>query len=324
VRFRGRKPHRVPVEKFDVTTSQWVDVDTAATHDRDELTLATFNVWYDGFHAEQRYLAIAELLSRRAPDIMVFQEVTAPALDVLLTQPWIRGHYFQAGAVGEGVGNYGMLILSRFPIAGATYTSLPTHQYRGFLQADVMVDGVHEVVCCIHLDSGKSSARMRARQLRTIFRALESTENAVLLGDFNMRDDENPRIVAPYCDIWPTLRPDDGFTEDTSINLMLLDKTGKTRQVRFDRILVKGHAWSAAQVELIGTEPVAPTDLRVFPSDHFGVACRLVRNRSISNRRIPGLDADADDSEAGVAIEAADERSGSRRAYSWRFGSRLR
>ena len=257
---------------------RWTDVDTAGTHDRDELTLATFNVWYDGYHAEQRYLAIAEHLSRRAPDIMVFQEVTAPALDVLLTQPWIRGHYFQSAVVGGSLGNYGMLILSRFPIAGATYTSLPTHQCRGFLQADVLINGIHEVVCCVHLDSGKASARMRARQLRTVFRALHSTENAVLLGDFNMRDDENRRITLPYHDIWPSLRPDDdGFTEDTSINLMLLDKKGKDRQVRFDRVLLKGHGWSPAHIELLGTEPISPAHPRVFPSDHFGVACRLIR-----------------------------------------------
>ena len=55
----------MPVGRFDATTGQWTDVDAAGAVDRDELTLATFNVWNDPKHAEERYLAIAELLSRR-------------------------------------------------------------------------------------------------------------------------------------------------------------------------------------------------------------------------------------------------------------------
>jgi hypothetical protein len=51
----------------------------------------------------------------------------------------------------------------------------------------------------------------------------------------------------------------------------------KHRHVRFDRILVKGPAWSPASVALLGTEPVSGALPRVFPSDHFGVRCRLVR-----------------------------------------------
>ena len=96
--------------------------------DRDELTLSTFNIWFDSKHAEQRYLAIAELLSRRTPDIMVFQEVTPAALDVFLAQPWIRDGYLRVAVVGGDVGDYGMLMLSRLPISRVTYTRLPTRQ----------------------------------------------------------------------------------------------------------------------------------------------------------------------------------------------------
>ena len=76
----GRR--NVPVGKFDVTTGRWTDIQAAGGVDRDELTLTTFNIWFDGYHAEPRYLAIAELLSNRAPDVMVFQEVTPAALTV--------------------------------------------------------------------------------------------------------------------------------------------------------------------------------------------------------------------------------------------------
>ena len=102
----------------------------------------------------------------------------------------------------------------------------------------------------------------------------------MLLGDFNMRDAEDGRITAPYCDVWPALRPEDaGYTEDTSINLMRLDARNKKRHVRFDRVLLKGTRWRAASIELLGTKPISLALPRVFPSDHFGVACRLVEAR---------------------------------------------
>ena len=75
----------------------------------------------------------------------------------------------------------------------------------------------------------------------------------MVLGDFNMRDAENARIAAPYCDVWPTLRPDDdGFTEDTSINLMRYDMKDKHRHVRFDRVLAQGPPLDGDRNRIIG------------------------------------------------------------------------
>jgi len=255
----------VPVENADAATSVGLD----------ELTLTTYNVWNDPEHAADRYRAIAALLSERKPDVMVFQEITPTAAEVLLTAKWIRDGYAHVAVVGGDAGDYGMLMLSRVPLAGVSYTRLPTRQSRGFLQAELEIDGSQLAVCCIHLDSGKRSSRLRGWQLRRIIRSLRATENAVVLGDFNMRDAENSRIGSPYLDVWPALRPDeDGFTEDTSINLMRYDMKDKHRHVRFDRVLLKGD-WRATEIELLGTEPIAADRPRVFPSDHFGVQCRI-------------------------------------------------
>jgi tyrosyl-DNA phosphodiesterase 2 len=270
------RPRNVPVEEFDARTARWTEVEPAATVDRNELTITTYNVWNDSKHAEDRYLAIAELLSRRSPDIVVFQEITPTAFEVFLEQPWIRESYLRAAVVGGDAGNYGMVVLSRLPVSRVTYTQLPSRQSRGFLQAEIAVNGARIVVCCLHLDSGKSSRRLRWWQLRRIFRAHRSVEDAVLLGDFNMRDDENHWIAAPYCDVWPALRPDEnGFTEDTSINLMRYDMKDKHRHVRFDRVLLKSRKWAASEIQLLGKEPISEELPRVFPSDHFGVECSL-------------------------------------------------
>ena len=273
-----RRRRRVPVGTFDAKSNRWIDGSACGAVTLDALSITTFNSWFNDYHAEQRYLAIADLLSRSAPDVMVFQEVTPTALEVFLAQPWIREGYRRAEVTGGALGNYGMLLLSRLPIDRVTYTRLPTRLARGFLLADFTVNGRAVVVAAIHLESGKASTRLRARQLRRIFRTLRRSENAIVAGDFNMRDAENGEIRAPVRDVWTVLRPhDDGFTEDTSINLMRLDSKDKHRQVRFDRVLLKGDAWVPTHVELLGTEPISSTLPRVFPSDHFGVRCDLAR-----------------------------------------------
>jgi tyrosyl-DNA phosphodiesterase 2 len=268
----------VPVTSFDAVAGQWRNADASGTDDRDELTVTTFNIWNDPHFAAERHLAIVELMSKHRPDIMVFQEVTQDALEILLAHPWVREHCFCAAVTDHGVGSYGMLLLSRLPLRCVGYTRLPSRMSRGFLQAEVIAGGTRTVVCSVHLDSGKAAARLRGRQLRRVFRTLRSVDDAVVLGDFNLRDAENEQIVAPFVDVWPALHPHEpGYTEDTSINLMRLDSRSKHRHVRFDRVLLKGPTWAAASIDLMGTEPLSGALARVFPSDHFGVRCRLVR-----------------------------------------------
>src|SRR5262245_19536424 len=112
-RFVFFRRRTVQVATYDPATNSWNRVDDAGAVDRDELTLATFNVWFDSYFADERYRTIAQLLSREAPDVMVFQEMTASALSILLAEPWVREHYRSAAVVGGRVGNYGMLMLSR-------------------------------------------------------------------------------------------------------------------------------------------------------------------------------------------------------------------
>ena len=275
-----RRHVALQVGRFDANAEDWRAVDDDRAVDRENLTVATYNVWFNELHAQQRYRAIADILSRELPDVMVFQEVTESALEVFLAQPWIRSRYYRVAVVGDRVGNYGMLMLSRLPIQRATYTQLPTKLSRGFLTAEFTINGVDQKVVSVHLESGKSGQHLRARQLSNLSRAFRNDDNVVLLGDFNMRDDEDHLLDPHYRDVWPSLRPEEpGFTEDTSINHMRYDMKDKHRHVRFDRVLVKGSAWRANEIELLGREPIALSLPRIFPSDHFGVVCHLAAQR---------------------------------------------
>ncbi|AQA03311.1 hypothetical protein BVC93_13795 [Mycobacterium sp. MS1601] len=271
-----RNPKTLPVGAYDSREGRWRDHPDHRLGDCAELTVATYNIWFNDLYATQRYRAIATLLADEQPDVMVFQEVTPAALDILLAQPWVREQYRRVAIVGAALGNYGMLVLSRLPVRAATYTRLPTQLARGYLTVGLAVNGVIQNVVSVHLESGKRNRELRARQLGCLFRAFRDAGDVIVLGDFNMRDDENDALDPAFRDVWPGLRPDEpGFTEDTSINHMRYDMKDKHRHVRFDRVLVKGSAWVPQSIELLGREPVDPALPRVFPSDHFGVLCRL-------------------------------------------------
>lgn len=274
-----RRPAQVPVLRFDPGRQRWVAArETAGPGHVERLTVTTYNIWFNDHHAGQRHRTIAELLSRESPDIMVFQEVTPDALAVFLAQPWIQERYRSAAAVGGRRGNYGMLLLSGVPVDTVTYTPLPTRLSRGYLTAQLTVNGERLTVVGIHLESGKASAPVRARQLARIFASQRDAENVVMLGDFNIRDAEDAIIDPGYRDVWPALRPGEpGYTEDTTINHMRFDMKDKHRHVRFDRVLTTGDAWAPESIELLGREPISPALPRVFPSDHFGVRCELRR-----------------------------------------------
>ena len=274
-----RRPTRVPVLRFDPARQRWVTArDIGGRRDVERLTVTTYNIWFNDTHAERRYRTIAELLSRESPDIMAFQEVNPVALTVFLEQAWIREQYCSAAAVGGRRGNYGMLLLSRVPVDSVTYTRLPTRLSRGYLTARLTLNGEPLTVVDIHLESGKASAALRARQLGQIYRSQRDVPDVVLLGDFNMRDSEDAVIGPDHRDAWPVLRPEEpGYTEDTTINHMRFDMKDKHRHVRFDRVLTKGDTWTPESIELLGREPVSAELPRVFPSDHFGVRCVLRR-----------------------------------------------
>ena len=85
-----------------------------------------------------------------------------------------------------------------------------------------------------------------------------------------------------------------GRLDRSSCGLLLVTNDGALAQQlthprygvpKTDRVLVKGTRWRAATIELLGTRPISADLPRVFPSDHFGVACHLDLCASASGER---------------------------------------
>ena len=128
--------------------------------------------------------------------------------------------------------------------------------------------------------SGTVAADFRARQLRLIFPLLQPSEHAILMGDFNFCSSttENANILPAYLDLWPALHPSDpGYTENTDINRMRANFSGKHPNVRIDRVLLRsaGRRFEGRNIRLLGTSPISAELPDAFPSDHFGLCASL-------------------------------------------------
>jgi endonuclease/exonuclease/phosphatase family metal-dependent hydrolase len=81
----------------------------------------------------------------------------------------------------------------------------------------------------VHLKAGKFCEKGRQRKAEiaeslSILDIVKRSENLILMGDFNFRDDENeihPNLEDNFKDVWKTLYKDDpGYTHNPTTNSM--------------------------------------------------------------------------------------------------------
>lgn len=272
---------------FDAGAGAWLpraaDAELPGAELPDELGVATFNVWFGSLAKEQRAHALLDEVRGCDADVIAFQEVTAPFLEILLATPWVRDGYVVSDRDGSTYHEYGVVMLSRVAPVRLVAHDLPTFMGRRLMVAELdHGPGTSLAVASVHLESLQPSEHMREVQFARILELLAGFDHAVLMGDMNFCAswDENARVPPELVDVWPHLHAHDpGYTEDTTINLMLRARRGGAhKQVRFDRVFVRsaGAVWRPAHIARLGTRPVAG-DPRVFPSDHFGLHARFTR-----------------------------------------------
>jgi tyrosyl-DNA phosphodiesterase 2 len=268
--------------RFDPSRGCWLPAKPGSQAPPDRLTLVTFNAWFGDYLLEERFAALLGVVRACRPDVVALQEVTPRHLEALLAQPWVRQGFWVSDATGASVRPHGVLLLSRLAVRGLALCLLPSGKARKLLVAELGGGPRALFVANLHLESSPSSTPLRLAQLDTVLPSLHGVRHAVLMGDFNFDPSQQPeqaRVQAHYRDLWAELRPQEpGYTEDTDINRMRLRHKNQEKRVRFDRILLRSSSpgWEPEAIRLIGTRPIAPDRPEVFPSDHFGLAGRLV------------------------------------------------
>lgn len=272
---------------FSAALDDWEPGQTSAGIGPARLSCLTWNVWFGDYAFDERAEGLLQELEERKADLVALQEVTAPLLRRLASAPWIRRDYVLSNLDPASMGDYGLLILSRQLPRRFRRLALPSGMNRYALLAEFETPDGMAVVANVHLESMSFNSPVRGQQLEALFTELERYPRAIILGDFNFcssQTEENANLDPRYLDLWAHLHPNEaGYTEDTQINSMRLARTRKTKQVRFDRVLLRDDArgWSADGIDLLGLRPLGP---ELFISDHFGLLANLLAERSDPER----------------------------------------
>jgi poly(A) polymerase len=262
------------------------------------LTLLTYNVLASEVFVTARMKAVCTILRKADADIVALQEV-APFVTEALTAGDCFANYPFANPEHRRASPDGQLIVSKLPIARSAVQLLTSAQHRTVLIAEIPHGSRGLMVATTHMDSPLGSQAIRAQQLKEIVRLMEAADDAVLMGDLNFGDGEQPTtsaIPASYQDVWLVLHAGDpGYTWNNDKNpLAAIGAFVGEPNRRLDRILVRSSVWRASSVRLIGDAPAAQEVLtrrdrariempdrdsetwsepmiEVFPSDHFGL-----------------------------------------------------
>ncbi|BAY24015.1 RNA 2',3'-cyclic phosphodiesterase [Calothrix sp. NIES-2100] len=273
-----------PIYKYHIQGWQ-LDTQKAASVNLETLEIASFNVLCDLYEkekiaTEKRLPAIIEQLRQCNADIIAIQEATPALAELLLSQTWVRNYYISESSTAETVRPLGNLLLSRLPF------TLVEHQFSGHkrvLVGSCEINGQLLHIAVVHLtsDYAQNALEKRQHQLATIVAYLQKLPgNSLIAGDFNTRGNEQQEILmgAGYVDIWQQLHPDAaGYTFDPQRNSLAALMSLKGIPVRLDRILLRSpnHDWQAQSIDLFACEPIALTEGKIYPSDHFGLRAVL-------------------------------------------------
>ena len=254
----------------------------AAARD-DTLTVVTLNLWHDQQDWPRRRALIVAELRALEPDIVCLQEVlqheTLPNQAYALAESLGCDVAFSSTDRESSTKRYGNAILSRHPILERSWKPLePRNDYRTALHARIDVHGVPLDVFDTHLHHTAEGGAIRAEQIRDLLAYVKAHRGrgAVLLaGDFNAAPTvpELQDVKKGFLDALATVR---GTVADTMTTLNP-HKGHAPRRIDYVFLSRDGRP----SLRPLASEVVfdVPGADGTWPSDHFGVAARVLIGR---------------------------------------------
>jgi len=256
--------------------------------------VVTINILYDLSRWAQRREVLAQGLADLAPDVIALQEVKLPEN----TARWLADrlcytHIHLSPKAGIEGGREGIALLSRLPIQAKNRLDLgDQHRVAQYIRLDL--DGQPVVIANAHFFWQPGNSRPRQAQIEKTLawlRGLPGQPPFVLCGDFNATPD-TLAIQRLYADLDSAYRAVHGREPDyTCPTLLPRAKTAIAKTLLgFFFLLRPGHlklSWKgtldyifidrrlkALDAQVVLNIP-APTDPRLYPSDHFGLYAHL-------------------------------------------------
>jgi endonuclease/exonuclease/phosphatase family metal-dependent hydrolase len=252
------------------------------------LTVATLNIWHDRGPWPLRRGLIQEELERLEPDLVGLQEVLCHAdgrqQAEELAAPLGYGVVYAAASRRPDGPLLGNALLTRLPVRRRAMVALPPDgvEPRSLLCALVDAPDGALPVFVTHLAWEHHLGAVRARQVRAVLAGVDRfvasgppALPAVLMGDFNTAPgtDELRPLDAGWVDAWSVAGDGPGVTFDPENDYV---REWKEPPRRLDYVFVE--ADPRVRVREVATAFASPTVIdgqRVWPSDHYGVECRL-------------------------------------------------
>lgn len=166
--------------------------------DSNELRVMSYNIHHANPPSRAGVIdvdAIAAVINKEKPDVVAVQEVDVNTKRsglneaALLAQKTHMNFYF-ARAIDYDGGQYGVLILSRYPLSEGKTHPLPTAagtngEPRVLATATIHVNGRGLTIACTHMDAQRNDTN-RLLQIRAIDSLLQKEQQPVILaGDLN-------------------------------------------------------------------------------------------------------------------------------------------
>lgn len=251
-------------------------------HAAGKLRVMTYNILGGRNTDGKRDLTrIAEVIKALNPDLITMQEVDVKTtrikgVDVPAELAKLTGmHAAFASAMPFAGGNYGVAVLSKFPIKKQTDCLLPTtagHEPRVAILVEIELPnkGIPVAIIATHLDHTEANENrlLQIKELNTSFRSACLPGPAIMAGDFNtgMETEEMKLLAKSWTATWPMDKP--GFTYPA-------DKPSS----KIDHILVQPNAGWKVFKSFVGNEafPGDKTWLELLhkTSDHLPLVLEL-------------------------------------------------
>ncbi|KZY92135.1 hypothetical protein A3752_05320 [Oleiphilus sp. HI0081] len=181
-----------------------------------EISVMSWNVWFDKKSGETRYPKILDEVAKQSPDIVFFQEVIPQFVWELKDHELMKSyHLLGSREATRGVG-YGQAFLTRYRLLHTQTYNLDSKYDRKALFGLYEVNPSEAIVLInVHLESGLGESRARKEQINAIRESLlpafrneseryypeKKIKHVIWGGDFNLGFTEVPEGIESFIDV---------------------------------------------------------------------------------------------------------------------------
>lgn len=239
-----------------------------------DFSIFSLNIWKSAINLNERMNFIATEISLLLPTIVLFQEVTLKAFEIL--NPLMENLNY----IGKYILNEDFFLLSYYRQECKFQNfenlkleqSLVQKQNRSFHLLHLEIKQNPIAIANIHLAASETNQKLRLDQLNYIFKKLSTEQKKyVIAGDTNLAN--NDKVQNEYKDIWKTLAGNIGTmgTWNPRENTNLSHISKNVGMCRFDRMFTNDIFVQSLELRLRNTIPL----INVHASDHFALFAKF-------------------------------------------------